>query len=299
MGGAAGESSLDPDAPNAETANSVASESTQTVVIEPPRGAAWLNLRDLWEYRELLYFLVWRDVKVRYKQTVFGVTWMVIQPVAAVAIFTIIFGWLAKLPSDGMPYPVFAYAALLPWNFFAGTLTRAGTSLVNSQHLITKIYFPRMVIPLSAILAGLPDACISFVVFLGLMLYYGVAPTWGAALLPVLLFLTVLTALGVGLWLSALNVRYRDVNHLLPFLVQVWMYASPVVYPVSLIPERWQWVYGLNPMAGVIEAFRWSLLGKAQPSASLMWASVTVILALLLTGALCFRRMEDSFADII
>jgi len=290
---------LDPDAPNAETANSVASESTQTVVIEPPRGAAWLNLRDLWEYRELLYFLVWRDVKVRYKQTVFGVTWMVIQPVVAVVIFTIIFGLLAKMPSEGMPYAVFAYAALLPWNFFASAVTRSSACLINNQQLITKVYFPRVVIPLGAIVGGVPDMCVSFVVFLGLMLYYGIAPTAAAVWLPAFLLLAMGTALGVGLWLSALNVRYRDVNYLVPFLVQVWMYASPVVYPVSLVPERWQWVYGLNPMAGAIDGFRWALLGKAQPSAALLWASAAVTAALLVSGAFCFRRMEDAFADII
>jgi lipopolysaccharide transport system permease protein len=256
-------------------------------------------LRELWEYRELLYFLAWRDVKIRYKQAALGVTWAVIQPLLTMVIFSVIFGQLAKLPSDGIPYPVFSYAALLPWQLFAGALQRAGTSLVGNSNLITKVYFPRLVIPISAVAAGLVDFGISFVVLLGLMAFYGNTPTWAILTLPLFVLLAALTALAVGLWLSALNVQYRDVQHMIPFLVQAWMYASPVAYSAGLIPGGpWRIIYGLNPLAGVIQGFRWALLGAAPPD-ELMAVSVIIVIVLLVSGLFYFRRMEKTFADVV
>lgn len=274
-------------------------KSLPVVEIRPSKGWVALNLRDLWEYRELLYFLTWRDVKVRYKQTALGAAWAVIQPVFTMLVFSVFFGRLAKVPSDGIPYPVFAYCALLPWNFFAGALDRAGNSLVGSSNLITKIYFPRLVIPMSAVLAGLLDFAIAFVVLVGLMLYYGIAPTRAILLLPLFLLLAVVTALAAGLWLSALNVQYRDVRYAIPFLVQFWMYASPVAYSSTLVPEQWRALYGLNPMAGVIDGFRWALLGRSDPPGALLAVSVVIIALLLIGGLLYFRRMEQTFADVV
>jgi lipopolysaccharide transport system permease protein len=269
------------------------------VVFEPSKGWTSLKLKELWKYRELLYFLTWRDVKVRYKQTTVGVAWTVIQPLITMVIFSLIFGRLAKLPSDGVPYPIFSYAALLPWQLFSGSLTRASTSLVSNANLLTKVYFPRLIIPLSAIAAGLVDFAISFLVLLGLMLYYGIFPNWAVLLLPFLVLFVVLTALGVGLWLSALNVRYRDVQHTIPFVVQVWMFASPVAYSAGLIPKGlWSIVYGLNPMAGVIQGFRWALLGGKPPD-ELMIVSVIMVGVLLASGLLYFKRMEKTFADVV
>ncbi|MBI5649290.1 MAG: ABC transporter permease [Chloroflexi bacterium] len=268
-------------------------------IIEPSRGWAPLNLRELWAYRELLYFLTWRDVKVRYKQAALGVAWAVIQPVMTMVIFSVIFGNLAKLPSDGIPYPVFSYVALLPWQLFAGSLQRAGTSLVGNANLLTKVYFPRLIIPLAAIGAGLVDFAIAFVVLIGLMLYFGIIPTLAIITLPLFILLAVLTALAVGLWLSALNVQYRDVQHLIPFMIQAWMYASPVAYSAGLIPSGpWRLVYGLNPLAGVIQGFRWALLGAAPPD-EMLWVSVAVVLVLLVSGLYYFRRMEQTFADVV
>jgi lipopolysaccharide transport system permease protein len=269
------------------------------VVFEPSKGWTSLKLKELWKYRELLYFLTWRDVKVRYKQATLGVAWTVIQPLITMVIFSLIFGRLAKLPSDGVPYPIFSYAALLPWQLFSGSLTRASTSLVSNANLLTKVYFPRLIIPLSAIAAGLVDFAISFLVLLGLMLYYGIFPNWAVLLLPFLVLFVVLTALGVGLWLSALNVRYRDVQHTIPFVVQVWMFASPVAYSAGLIPKGlWSIVYGLNPMAGVIQGFRWALLGGKPPD-ELMIVSVIMVGVLLASGLLYFKRMEKTFADVV
>lgn len=268
-------------------------------IIRPSRGWLSLKLRDLWEYRELLYFLAWRDVKVRYKQAALGVAWAVLQPLLTMVIFSVIFGQLAKLPSDGVPYPVFSFAALLPWQLFAGALQRAGTSLVGNSNLLTKVYFPRLVIPISAVLAGLVDFAISFLVLFGLMLYYGIAPTWAVLALPLFVLLALLTALAVGLWLSALNVQYRDVQHLIPFLVQAWLYASPVAYSLALIPDgKWRAVYALNPLVGVIQGFRWALLGGSPPDV-LAAVSIAMVALLLVTGLFYFRRMEKTFADVV
>jgi lipopolysaccharide transport system permease protein len=268
-------------------------------VYEPTHG--WLSLRlgELWHYRELLYFLPWRDIKIRYKQTALGVAWAVLQPLITMVIFSVIFGQLAKLPSDGIPYPVFSYAALLPWGLFSGALQRAGTSLVINSNLITKVYFPRLVIPISAVAAGLVDFVISFVVLLGLMLYYKITPTWMIFTIPLFVLLVVLTALAVSLWLSALNVQYRDVQYMIPFLIQAWMYASPVAYSAGLIPTGpWRIIYGLNPLAGVIQGFRWALLGGNPPDV-LMVISVIIVLVMLVTGLYYFRRMEKTFADVV
>lgn len=273
-----------------------------TILIRPTRGLASLGLRAVWEYRELLFFLVWRDVKVRYKQTALGVLWVILQPLVSMAIFTVLFGVLLKVPSGDAPYPVFAFAGLLPWNYFSQSLSRASTSLVNSSHLITKIYFPRLVIPLSGVFSSLVDFAISFAVLLILMLLSGVTPTARMLLLPVLLLLALVTALGFGLWLSALNVKYRDVGYLLPFLIQIWMYLTPVVYGSSLIPERYRFLLSLNPMTGVVEGFRWALLGgelESYLSAPLLALSVGIALAVLVSGAIFFRTTERSFADVV
>jgi lipopolysaccharide transport system permease protein len=269
------------------------------IVIEASRGWVSLKLRELWEYRELLFFLAWRDVKVRYKQASLGVAWAIIQPLMTMVIFSVIFGHLAKLPSEGIAYPVFSYAALLPWQLFSGALTRSGSSLVGNATLLTKVYFPRLIIPLSATIGGLLDFGISFLVLLGLMLFYGMAPTWSILWLPLLIVFTLMTALSVGLWLSALNVQYRDVQHLIPFIIQAWMYASPVAYSAELIPAGlWRFVYGLNPIAGVIQSFRWALLGAHPPDEWILF-SVGVVLMLLVTGLYYFRRMEKIFADVV
>jgi lipopolysaccharide transport system permease protein len=267
--------------------------------IEPSRGWAPLKLKELWQYNELLYFLVWRDVKVRYKQTLIGAAWAIFQPLLTVVIFTLFFGRLAKIPSDGLPYPVFALAAMLPWSYFSQAITRSGESLVGSSHLISKVYFPRLIIPISAAVAPLVDFAIAFVVLLGLMAWYGIVPTWGVLALPLFVLLTLFTALAVGLWLSALNVRYRDVRYAIPFLTQIWMFVSPVIYPISLIPERWRLLYSLNPMAGVIEGFRWALLGKESPDFRVIALSAAVVIVLLFAGAAYFKRMERTFADVV
>jgi lipopolysaccharide transport system permease protein len=270
-----------------------------SVVIQPRKGLLQLELEELWRYRELLWFLVWRDVLIRYKQTVIGVSWAVLQPVVTMAIFAIIFGRLAKIPSDGVPYPIFAFAALLPWNFFSQALSRSGVSLVSNTNLITKIYFPRLLIPISASIAPIVDFACSFVVLIGLMAFYGMMPGAGIFLLPFLILLALMTSLAMGLWLSALNVKYRDVGHTIPFLVQVWMYASPVAYSVTMVPEKWRLLYSLNPIVGVIEGFRWVLLGSRQPDFGVIAVSGVVMLILLVTGLLYFKQMEQTFADII
>jgi lipopolysaccharide transport system permease protein len=268
-------------------------------VYEPEkRGLPGLNLRELWDYRELLYFLTLRDIQIRYKQAALGVAWAVIQPLLAMLIFSAVFGRLAGLPSDG-PYPVFSFAGLLPWQLFSGALSRAGTSLVINRNLLTKVYFPRILIPLSATLAGLVDFGISFLILLGMMAVYRIQLTWALLALPVLVLLALFSALGVGLWVSALNVKYRDFEHALPFIIQAWMYASPVAYSTALIPPGiWQTLYGLNPMAGIIQGFRWALLGGSAPGA-LFVASSLVVVIVLVSGVIYFRKMEDGFADIV
>ena len=267
--------------------------------IRPSQGWPSLKLKDVWAYRELLYFLVWRDVKVRYKQTALGVAWAVMQPVFTMIVFSIFFGWLVKVPSGGLPYPFFAFCALLPWQLFASSLTAAGNSLVANQHLITKISFPRLVIPLSAAAGSLLDFSIAFLVLLAMMIFYNVVPTIAMLTLPLFVLLTMAAALGIGMWFSALNVKYRDVRHALPFLTQVWMFATPVVYPSSLVPESWQMLYALNPMVGVVEGFRWALLGTGNAPGPLLLVSAVVTFGLLLSGAYFFRRAERTFADMV
>jgi lipopolysaccharide transport system permease protein len=279
--------------------NTETSAVAQVVLIEPRKSWFSFDLMSLYRFRELLFFLTWRDVKVRYKQAVIGVAWAVLQPLLTMIVFTVIFGQFAKMPSDGLPYPIFTFAALLPWNYFSQAISRSATSLVSNANLISKVYFPRLIVPISAVLGPLVDFAISFAILLGMMAWYGIAPTWGVLALPLFMLLSVATALGVCLFLSALNVKYRDVGHAIPFLVQFWMYASPVVYSVGLVPEKWRLLYGLNPMVGVIEGFRWALLGKGQPDFGTMALSTIMVIALLFGGIVYFRRMEQTFADVI
>jgi len=267
--------------------------------IVPPRGWVDIDFRELWMTRELLYFFVWRDIKIRYKQTAIGAAWAVLQPFLTMVVFSLFFGALAKIPSQGLPYPIFYYSALLPWMYFASALQNATNVVVEQQRVITKVYFPRLVLPLSAVVGGLLDFAISFVVFLGMMTYYRIAPSPAILLFPCFLLLAVLTALGVGLWLSALNAIYRDVRYVLPFLVQFWLFASPVAYPSSLVPGRWRWVYGLNPMAGVIEGFRWSLTGRGEPPSVLVAVTTAMVLVMLIGGVAYFQRMEGTIADVV
>jgi lipopolysaccharide transport system permease protein len=270
------------------------------VVIEPSRGWIALRLHELWQYRELIYFLIWRDIKVRYKQTALGAAWAIIQPFFTMIIFSIFFGNLAGIkPDSGVPYPVFSYAALVPWTFFANGLSQASNSLVGNANLIKKVYFPRLVVPIAAVLSGVVDFALAFAVLLAMMLYYGVVPTLSVLWLPALLLLALVTSLGVGLWLSALNVEFRDVRYVVPFLIQVWMFASPIAYPSSLVPEPWRAIYGLNPMVGVVEGFRWALIGSGTPPGPVVLASALAALALLVSGAFYFRRMEKTFADVV
>lgn len=270
-----------------------------TVRIEPSQGLLALELREAWAYRELLAFLVWRDIAVRYKQTALGAAWSILQPLLTMVIFTVIFGNFANMPSDGLPYPIFAYTALLPWNYFSQAISRSGSSLVGNANLISKVYFPRLIVPIAAAVAPLVDFAVAFVILIGMMLWFGIAPNWGVLALPLFLLLAFFTALAAGLWLSALNVRYRDVAYTIPFLVQVWMYVSPVVYSISLVPEKWRLLFSLNPMTGVIEGFRWALLGKASPDFGVMAVSALVVLGLLFSGLIYFKRMEQTFADVI
>ena len=270
-----------------------------TTHIEPSQGWVDLDLRELWNYRELLYFLIWRDIKIRYKQTVLGATWAVIQPFFTMIVFSLFFGRLAKVPSDGLPYPVFSYAALLPWIFFSNGLQQASNSLIANANLVKKIYFPRLAIPLATVLSGVVDFALAFVVLLGMMWYFGIAPTLNAVWLPLLLLLALLTSLGVSLWLSAMNVQFRDVRHAIPFLTQFWLFATPIAYSSTLLPEPWRTIYGLNPMAGVVEGFRWALLGTNTAPGPMVLLSSLVAGALLVSGAFYFRRMEKTFADVI
>jgi lipopolysaccharide transport system permease protein len=267
--------------------------------ITPPSRWWELPFGELWDYRELLYFFVWRDIKVRYKQTAIGAAWAVLQPFLTMLVFSLFFGRLARIPSQGLPYPIFYYSALLPWMYFAGALQNATSTIVENQRLITKVYFPRLVLPFSSVLSGLVDFSISFLMFVVMMFYYRIRPDWALLMLPVFLLLSVLTALGVGLWLSALNAIYRDVRYVVPFLVQFWMFASPVAYPSSLVPAKWRWLYGLNPMAGVIEGFRWSLTGHGNPPGRLMLVSASVVMVVLLSGTAYFQKMETTVADVV
>jgi lipopolysaccharide transport system permease protein len=269
------------------------------IVIEPPSGWVGLGARELWAYRELLLFLAWRDISVRYKQTILGGAWAIIQPLAAMLIFSVFFGSLIKVPSDGLPYPIFSYAALLPWQYFATAMIAASQSLIDNQNLLSKVYFPRLIIPFASVLPAALDFAIAFIVLLGLMLYYGIALTANVLWLPLFLLLALATALGVGLWISAINVQYRDFRYIVPFLVQMWLFASPVTYPASIVPEGWRTLYSLNPMVGVIEGFRWALLGVGTPPGPPMLVSAVATLVLLVSGAFYFRRMERIFADVV
>lgn len=269
-----------------------------TTVIEPTRGWASLKLDVVWQYRELLYFFVWRDIKVRYKQTVMGASWAVIQPLFTMVVFSLFFGRLAKVPSDGLPYPIFSYAALVPWTFFANALTQGSNSLVNSANMLKKVYFPRLTIPAATVIAGLVDFVLAFIVLLGMMFYFHVAPTINALWVPLFLLLALVTSLGVGLWLSAMNVQFRDVRYTVPFLVQAWLFATPIAYPSSLLSEPWRTLYAINPMVGVVEGFRWALLGTDTAPGPIIIVSSLVAVALLASGAFYFRRMERTFADV-
>ena len=267
--------------------------------IRPPEAWASLGLKELWEYRELLYFLTWRDIKVRYKQTVLGAAWAIIQPIFMMVVFSLFFGRLAGVSSDSIAYPIFVFCALLPWQLFAHALTESSNSLVANQQLITKVYFPRLVVPISSVLGGLLDFAIAFLILLLMMGYYGIRPTWAVVTVPGFILLAIAAALGVGLWLSALNVKYRDVRYTINFLTQLWLLATPVAYPSSLIPVRWRPLYGLNPMAGVVEGFRWALLGKTQRPGALLFVSVVAVILILVGGLYYFRRMEAQFADVV
>ncbi len=269
------------------------------ILIEPSRGWQALGLKELWEFRELFYFLAWRDIKVRYKQTALGASWAILQPLLSMLIFTLIFGILAKIPSDGLPYPLFAYSALLPWQLFVYALTQSSNSLIENARLISKVYFPRLVVPLASVVAGVVDFFIAFSILILLMFYYGVVPTWGVLALPFFLVLALGAAMSVGLWMSALNVKYRDVRYTVPFLAQAWMFATPIVYPSSMIPEAWRWLYGLNPMAGVVEGFRWALLGTNILHLPLILVSTGVVVIGLVGGLYYFKRMEKMFADLV
>ena len=267
--------------------------------IRPSKGWISLNLRDLWEYRELLYFLTWREIKVRYKQTVLGAAWAIIQPFFTMVVFSVFFGRLAKVPSDGIPYPIFSYTALVPWTFFAHGLNQASNILVRHSGLIKKVYFPRLAMPIARLLAGTVDFVLAFIVLLGMMLYFGIVPTVNVLWLPSFLLLALVTALGVALWLSAMNVQFRDVGYTVPFITQFWMYATPIAYPSSLLPEPWRTLYGINPMAGVVEGFRWALLGTETAPGPIVIVSSLAALTLLVSGAFYFRRMEKTFADVV
>lgn len=271
--------------------------SEHLIRIEPSSGWVRIRFGEIWEYRELLYFLIWRDLKVRYKQTALGVLWVVLQPLLTMLVFTFFFGRLVKIPSDGVPYSLFCLTGLVAWTFFSSGLGRASSSLLSSGNLLTKVYFPRLIIPLASVASGLVDFGVSMVLLVLMMIWHGAVPSFYVLLVPVFLLLTLMTALGIGLWFSALSVEYRDINYITPFLIQFWMYATPIIYPSSLLPAKWRLLYGLNPMAGIIEGFRWSLLGTPMPSAGMISVSVVVAVGILVTGALYFARLEKTFAD--
>jgi len=276
-----------------------APDTSPALIIRPPGGWTSIGFRELCEYRELLYFLVWRDIKVRYKQTALGAAWAVIQPFFLMLVFSLFFGRLGGMPSDGIPYPIFVYCALLPWQLFAQALAQSSGSLVANENLVTKVYFPRLVVPIAAVLGGLIDFAIAFVILIGMMIYYRVVPGVAIVTLPLFILLAVMTALGVGLWLSSLNVKYRDVRYALGFVTQFWLFATPVAYSSSIVPAAWRPLYGLNPMVGVVEGFRWALLGRAEPPGIQLAVSVAVVVIILIGGLFYFKRMENTFADIV
>lgn len=268
-------------------------------LIEPSQGWVSLKLQEMWAYRELLYFLTWRDIKVHYKQTILGGAWAIIQPFFTMVVFSLFFGRLAGMPSDGIPYPIFSYAALVPWTFFANGLNQSSNSLVGSSNLIKKVYFPRLIIPISSVISGAVDFTLAFTVLLGMLFYYGIVPTWNVVWLPLLFLLALVTALGVGLWLSAMNVKFRDVRYIVPFLTQFWLFATPIAYPSSLLSEPWRTIYAINPMVGVVEGFRWALVGANTKPGPVIAISSIAAVTILITGAFYFRRMEKSFADLV
>jgi lipopolysaccharide transport system permease protein len=268
-------------------------------VIQPRRHLLSLDIKGLWEYRELLYFLIWRDLKVRYRQSVIGIGWVILQPLMTMVVFSTVFGKFVGVPSDGLPYPIFIFSALLPWNLFASSLTRGSGSVVDNSQLVSKIYFPRLILPLSGVLSPMADFAVAFVILIGMMMWFGILPSVTFLAVPLFLLLATLTALAIDLWLSALNVRYRDVMYAVPFLVQSWMFVTPVTYPVSLVPEKWRLLYSLNPMAGVVEGFRWALLGKQSPDFLVIIASAVMMVGLLVSGMVYFRYTERTFADVI
>ena len=269
------------------------------LIIKPVEGWRAIDFRELWAYRELLYFLVWREIKVRYKQTILGAAWAVIQPFFTMVVFSVFFGTLAGVPSDGIPYPIFAYSALLPWQMFENGINKAGASLVSGRNLLTKVYFPRITVPLAPILASFVDFLLAFVVLIGMMVYYGMRPTSAIWTLPLFLLLTMITAIGVGLWTAALNVAYRDVGYLIPFVMRVWFFITPITYASSIVPEQYRLLYSLNPMVGVVEGFRWAMLGVGNPPTSIFIGAIVISVILMITGALYFRRMERTFADVV
>ena len=290
------------------THTSIPSTSQEEIIyLRPSRGWTAVNLLDVWRYRELVYFLIWRDIKVRYKQTALGAAWAIIQPFFTMVVFTIFFGRLAGVPSDGVPYPVFSFAGLLPWGLFSKALSDAGRSMIANRSMITKVYFPRLVIPLASVLSGLVDFAIGFVVLIGMIVYYNnfpvsgtqITPTAAIITLPLFILLALVTALGVGLWLSALNVLYRDINYILPFLTQFWLFVTPIAYPSSIVPEQYRWLYALNPMTGVVEGFRWALLGVDTAPGPMLAVSSTIAVLILVSGLFYFRRMERTFADMV
>jgi lipopolysaccharide transport system permease protein len=279
--------------------NMTSSAPTEVVRIRPSHGWRAVNLKEIWRYRELLFFLTWRDIKLRYKQTALGITWVILQPLLTMVVFTIFFGKLAGMPSDGLPYSLFVLTALLPWQLFSYALTQSSNSLVNEQRLITKVYFPRLIIPIASVLSGLVDVAVTFVLVILFMFAHGVYPGLPILTIPLLIVFAVITALSIGLWLSCLNVQYRDIRYTIPFLTQFWMFLTPIAYPSSLVPEAYRWLYGLNPMAGVVEGFRWALLGTAEPSWGLIIVSITIVVVIFLSGLLYFQRLERTFADVV
>lgn len=273
--------------------------SIPVILVRPSKGWASLNLGELWRYRELVYFFIWRDIKVRYKQTLLGAAWAIIQPFFVMVIFNIFFGKLAKIPSDGIPYPIFSYVALLPWQLFENGVRKAGNSLVSGRNLLTKVYFPRLAIPIATVIAGLVDFALALTILLGMMWFYDYSPTKWILFTPLLLILALVTALGTGLWLSALNVTYRDVGYIIPFILRVWFFLTPITYSASIVPEEYQTIYALNPMTGVIQGFRWAMLGAGEPPSALILASTVAAVFLMISGLFYFRRMERTFADVV